>query len=62
MPDRLIDRVLDPYFISGLSALSAEELRERIAQADGVEQQISAQRRAVHRVIDELQDELAARR
>jgi hypothetical protein len=59
--DRLIDRVLDPQYVAGLGDLDPEQLQERIAEASEIERQVSAQRRTLHRIIDELQTELAAR-
>jgi hypothetical protein len=59
--DRLIDRVLDPQYVAGLGDLDPEQLQERIDEASEIERQVSAQRRTLHRIIDELQTELAAR-
>ena len=61
MSDRLIDRVLDPQFVSGLGDLAPDELQRRIDDASEIERQVSAQRRTLHRIIDELRDELGAR-
>ena len=61
MSDRLIDRVLDPQFVSGLGDLSPDEIQGRIDEASEIERQVSAQRRTLHRIIDELATELAAR-
>ena len=61
MTDRLIDRVLDPQYVAGLGDLDPEQLQERIDEASEIERQVSAQRRTLHRIIDELQTELAAR-
>ena len=61
MSDRLIDRVLDPQFVSGLGDLSPEEIEQRIDDASEIERQVSAQRRTLHRIIDELRDELGSR-
>ena len=61
MADRLIDRVLDPQYVSGLTDVSDEELARRIEDASEIERQVSAQRRALHRIIDELQTELSQR-
>jgi hypothetical protein len=59
--DRLIDRVLDPRYVAGLADVSDEELAQRIEEASEIERQVSAQRRSLHRIIDELQSELASR-
>jgi hypothetical protein len=61
MADRLIDRVLDPLYLAGLGDLTAEELQSRVDEASEIERQVSAQRRTLHRIIDELQNELATR-
>jgi hypothetical protein len=61
LADRLIDRVLDPQYVAGLGDLSTEQLQARIDEASEIERQVSAQRRTLHRIIDELQTELAAR-
>jgi len=60
--DRLIDRVLDPRYVLGLAEVTDEELAQRIEEATEVEREVSAQRRAIHRIIDELQSEVATRR
>jgi len=59
--DRLIDRVLDPQYVAGLADVDADELARRIEDASEIERQVSAQRRSLHRIIDELQTELAQR-
>jgi len=61
MSDRLVDRVLDPRYVEGLAALPLDDLRQRIADAVEVERETSAVRRALHRIIDELQNELDQR-
>ena len=61
MPDRLIDRVLDPRYSSSLGELSTEELQRRIDEASEAEREISGVRRSLHRIIDDLQSELASR-
>lgn len=62
MTDRLIDRVLDPRYVAGLADVPDEALAQRIEEATEIERQMSAQRRTIHRIIDELQSELATRR
>jgi hypothetical protein len=59
--DRLIDRVLDPHYIDGLDDIDRATLEQRIAEATEVEAEVSAVRRRLHRVINVLQTELAAR-
>jgi hypothetical protein len=59
--DRLIDRVLEHRYVVGLADVSDEELTQRIEEASEIERQVSAQRRSLHRIIDELQSELASR-
>lgn len=61
MADRLIDRVLDPQYVAGLADVDDDELARRIEDASEIERQVSAQRRSLHRIIDELQTELAQR-
>jgi hypothetical protein len=61
MADRLIDRVLDPQYVVGLADVDDDELARRIEDASQIERQVSAQRRSLHRIIDELQTELAQR-
>ena len=61
MADRLIDRVLDPQYVAGLADVDDDELARRIEDASQIERQVSAQRRSLHRIIDELQTELAQR-
>lgn len=61
MADRLIDRVLDPQYVAGLADVDDDELARRIDDASEIERQVSAQRRSLHRIIDELQTELAQR-
>ena len=61
MTDRLIDRVLDPHFIEALDDADRTVLEERIAEAAEAEREVSAVRRKLHRVINALQSELAAR-
>jgi hypothetical protein len=61
MADRLIDRVLDPQYVAALADLPSDQLQARIDEASDIERQVSAQRRTLHRIIDELQTELARR-
>jgi hypothetical protein len=61
MADRLIDRVLDPQYVAALADLPSDQLQARIDEASEIERQVSAQRRTLHRIIDELQTELARR-
>ena len=61
MADRLIDRVLDPQYVAGLADVDDDELARRLSDASEIERQVSAQRRTLHRIIDELQTELAQR-
>ena len=61
MSDRLIDRVLDPQFVTALADVPEDELALRIEDASEIERQVSAQRRTLHRIIDELQTELSQR-
>ena len=61
MSDRLVDRVLDPRYVEGLAELAEDELRQRLTDAVDVERETSATRRALHRIIEELQVELDQR-
>jgi hypothetical protein len=58
---RLIDKIMDDGILTQLPELSDEELTEAIDRLGEVEQQLSAQRRELHTVIDALQDEIIAR-
>ncbi len=57
MSDRLIDQVLDPRYLEGLSDLSDEALQKRLDDAEEMERETSAVRRSLHRVISDLQSE-----
>jgi hypothetical protein len=61
MADRRIDRVLDPRFIDDLADMDRGPLEERLAEATEAEREVSSVRRKLHRVINVLQTELAAR-
>lgn len=61
MPDRLIDRVLDPKYVERLADLELEELRTRREDAVEAEKEVSAVRRSLHKVIEVLERELSAR-
>jgi hypothetical protein len=58
---RLIDKIMDDGILTQLPELSDEELTEAIDRLGEVEQELSAQRRQLHTVIDALQDEIIAR-
>jgi hypothetical protein len=58
---RLIDRIMDDGILTQLPELTEEELTEAIDRLGEVEQELSAQRRQLHTVIDALQDEIIAR-
>jgi hypothetical protein len=58
---RLIDKIMDDGNHTQLPELSDEELTEAIDRLGEVEQELSAQRRQLHTVIDALQDEIIAR-
>lgn len=58
---RLIDKVMDDGILASLPELSDEELTEAMERLREVETQLSGQRRQLHQVIDELQDEIVAR-
>ena len=61
MAERLIDRVLDPRYIDNLGDVEQSELEARIAEASEAEREVSAVRRKLHRVINVLETEVAAR-
>jgi chaperonin cofactor prefoldin len=52
---------MDDGILTKLPELSDEELTEAIDRLGEVEQELSAQRRQLHTVIDALQDEIIAR-
>jgi hypothetical protein len=58
---RLIDKIMDDGILTQLPELSDDELTEAIDRLGEVEQELSAQRRQLHTVIDALQDEIIAR-
>lgn len=58
---RGLERLIADGTLADLPSLSDDELRSTIAQLGELEQQASAQRRALHAVIDRLEAELAAR-
>lgn len=58
---RTIDRVLESDFLARLSEVSDSELEEYLEALAEVEGEISEQRRAVQRVFDTFQAEIAAR-
>lgn len=58
---RLIDKVMDDGILASLPELSEEELVEAMERLREVETELSGQRRQLHQVIDELQDEIVAR-
>ena len=57
----MVDRVLDPRYLEGLSSASRTDIEERLAAAELVERETSAVRRTLHRIIDDLRTELASR-
>jgi len=59
--DRRIDRVLDPDFVSGIDALSLDELRERRDLADEEEADASYFRRLLQGRLDIIRAELTRR-
>ncbi len=64
LPDvgrREIDRVLEADFLTRLPSLTDAEVEEALTSLEEVEQEISRHRRAVQRVFDLLQAEIAAR-
>lgn len=58
---RLIDKVMDDGVLASLPELTDEEITEAMERLREVETQLSGQRRQLHQVIDELQDEIVAR-
>lgn len=58
---RLIDRIMDDGVLTQLPELTDEEIREAIDRLREVEKTLSNQRRQLHAVIDDLQDEIVAR-
>jgi hypothetical protein len=58
---RLIDKIMDDGILTQLPDLSDDELSEAIDRLEEVEQELSAQRRQLHAVIDSLQEEIIAR-
>lgn len=58
---RLIDRIMDDGVLTQLPELTDEEIREAIDRLREVENTLSVQRRELHSVIDDLQDEIVAR-
>lgn len=58
---RLIDKIMDDGVLTELPDLSDDEVHEAIDRLSEVENQLSAQRKRLHIVIDALQDEIVAR-
>lgn len=58
---RLIDKIMDDGILTELPDLSDDEIHEAIDRLREVENQLSAQRKRLHIVIDALQDEIVAR-
>ncbi|MCH8982572.1 MAG: hypothetical protein IH943_00550 [Acidobacteria bacterium] len=58
---RLIDKIMDDGVLTELPDLSDDEVHEAIDRLREVENQLSAQRKRLHIVIDALQDEIVAR-
>ncbi len=58
---RLIDKIMDDGILTQLPELSDAEIVEALDRLRQVEQELSAQRRQLHNVIDALQDEIVAR-
>jgi uncharacterized protein (DUF433 family) len=58
---RLIDKIMDDGVLTELPELSDDDIREAIDRLGEVENQLSAQRKRLHIVIDALQDEIVAR-
>jgi hypothetical protein len=58
---RGLERLIADDTLADLPSLADDELRAMIAQLRELEQQASAQRRALHAVIDRLEADLAAR-
>jgi hypothetical protein len=61
LPERAIDKVLDPRFVANLSDLSGEELRQRHELANEVERELSSARRSLHRILDLIGREVRSR-
>ena len=61
VPERAIDKVLDPRFVANLRELSEDELRQRHELADEVERELSSARRSLHRILDLIDRELRTR-
>lgn len=58
---RLIDKIMDDGVLTELPELSDDDIREAIDRLGDVENQLSAQRKRLHIVIDALQGEIVAR-
>lgn len=58
---RGLERLISDGTLADLPSLSEDELRSTMTQLGELEQQASAQRRALHAVIDRLEADLAAR-
>ena len=58
---RLIDKIMDDGVLTELPELSDDDIREAIDRLGEVENQLSAQRKRLHIVIDALQGEIVAR-
>lgn len=58
---RLIDKIMDDGVLTSLPDLTEAEIGEAIERLREVESQLSEQRRALHQVIDTLQDEMVSR-
>lgn len=58
---RKIDRILDPQYVTDLDALSIGELRARLEESRGMDDELSFQRRWLHGNLDILRDEAERR-
>lgn len=58
---RLIDKIMDDGILTKLPDLDEDEIREALEDLREVETTLSGQRRALHSVIDALQDEIVDR-
>ncbi|MFQ5967003.1 MAG: aerial mycelium formation protein [Acidimicrobiia bacterium] len=61
MQRRRLDQVLEPSFVADLDAVDLDELRDRRAQADDVETELSYYRRMLHGRMDLLAFEMRRR-
>ena len=60
-PKRALDRLSDPEYLSGISDLPIEELRQRRAECSSVEEELSYARRLLQGKLDILSHEIKGR-